>query len=407
MISPRLGRQFFFALVLFGTCMPSAGQKRTPQKAAEGPPTTNQNARRRIELQDFRPRPMLVVKSSNLTSAKFPVVNVHTHLNRRMRNSQPALADYVGLMDRCGIAVSVNLDCTLGADFDESSGYAWQKYRDRVVQFVNINWIGDGKREEPGSWDCHRPDFARRICRQLDEAVKKGASGLKLFKSFGLKYRNADGSLVQIDDPRWDPIWKKCGELRIPVIMHTADPVAFFEPVDETNERYEELSRHPDWSFFGDSFPSHAELIAARNRIIARHPETKFIGAHLANYPEDLEAVGRWLDQYPNLYVEIASRIGELGRKPYSARKFFIEHSDRILFGTDGPKPEPRMHLYFRFLESYDEYFPYSEQAFPPQGFWNIYGLGLPDDVLRKVYFENAVRLIPGVKERLDLWKLK
>jgi predicted TIM-barrel fold metal-dependent hydrolase len=189
--------------------------------------------------------------------------------------------------------------------------------------------------------------------------------------------------------------------LGLPIILHTADPVAFFKQIDKTNERWEELSRHPDWSFYGEQFPSREELLAARNRVIARHPKTIFIGAHVANNSEDLAVVGRWLDEYPNLYVEFASRIGEMGRQPYTSRKFIIKYADRVLFGTDGPWPERRIRLYWRFLETQDEYFPYSEKEFPPQGLWNIYGLYLPDPVLRKVYHENAARIIPGVKEKL------
>jgi predicted TIM-barrel fold metal-dependent hydrolase len=162
------------------------------------------------------------------------------------------------------------------------------------------------------------------------------------------------------------------------------------------------LARHPEWSFYGDPFPTREALLSARNRVIARHPQTTFIGAHMANNPEDLAQVGRWLDQYPNLFADIASRIGELGRQPYTARKFFEKYQDRLLFGTDGPWPEARVRLYWRFLETSDEYFPYSEKPFPPQGFWRIYGIGLPDEVLEKVYYKNAARIVPGVKERLE-----
>ena len=170
--------------------------------------------------------------------------------------------------------------------------------------------------------------------------------------------------------------------------------------IDETNERWEELSRHPDWSFPTSDFPDRKQLLESRNRIIARHPATIFIGAHMANNAEDLRQVSHWLDSFPNLYVEFASRIGELGRQPYTARRFFLRYSDRILFGTDGPWPEKRISLYWRFLETFDEYFPYSEKEFPPQGFWNIYGLGLPDSVLRRVYHENAMQIIPGLREK-------
>jgi predicted TIM-barrel fold metal-dependent hydrolase len=189
--------------------------------------------------------------------------------------------------------------------------------------------------------------------------------------------------------------------------MHTGDPAAFFRPIDEHNERWEELRRHPDWSFYGPLWPKRDELLAARNRVIARHPKTTFIGAHVANNSEDLATVGQWLDRYPNLVVEIAARIGELGRQPYTARRFFLKYSDRIMFGTDGPRVRERLLPHWRFLETYDEYFPYAENPFPPQGLWNIYGLGLPDDVLKKVYYENAVRIIPGAKEKLAAVKRK
>jgi predicted TIM-barrel fold metal-dependent hydrolase len=193
--------------------------------------------------------------------------------------------------------------------------------------------------------------------------------------------------------------------LGLPVLIHTADPAAFFLPIDETNERWEELHRRPEWSFHGPQFPSREALLAALLRVVARHPQTTFIAAHMANSAADLKAAGQWLDQHPNLYLDIASRISELGRQPYTARKFFLRYADRILFATDGPWPEERIVLYWRFLETWDEYFPYSEKEFPPQGFWNIYGLGLPDDVLKKVYQENAARLIPGVKERVEKYE--
>ncbi len=354
-----------------------------------------------LRLDQFRPQAKLVVSNNTPDRAKFPVVNVHTHLGLRLHQSRQQLDEYIAMMDRTGVAVCVNLDGKLG-DWDDQADFVWKKHKDRIVIFVHIDWMGDGQEDDPASWDCQRPDFARRVAKQLADARQKGASGLKFFKQFGLGYRDADGQLLRIDDRRWDPIWQACGQLGIPVIMHSADPVAFFDPIDERNERYEELSRHPDWSFYGDDFPSHTELLSSRNRVIERHPRTQFIGAHVANFPEDLATVGQWLDRYPNLNIEIASRIGELGRKPYSTREFLIKYADRVMFGTDGPKPEPRMRLYFRFLETKDEYFPYSEQAFPPQGFWNIYGVGLPDPVLKKIYFQNACRIIPGVQERID-----
>lgn len=356
---------------------------------------------RPLALSRFRPRSMLRLPDHQPPRARFPVVDVHTHPRLRFRHDPTRLDDFVRIMDAHNIGVAVSLDGRLGDAFDEHAKYLWTKYRDRFVIFANLDWRGDGATDDPASWDCQRPDWPRRMARDLADAKRRGASGLKLFKQFGLGYKNADGSLIAIDDRRLDPIWTACGELGLPVIIHTADPAAFFLPIDEKNERWEELSRHPDWSFHGDAWPARDELLAARNRVIARHPDTQFIGAHMANNPEDLSAVADWLDRYPNLVVEISSRIAELGRQPYTSRKFFIKYADRILFGTDGPRPEARLLPHWRFFETRDENFAYAENPFPPQGLWNIHGLGLPDDVLRKLYHQNAARIVPGVKDRL------
>jgi predicted TIM-barrel fold metal-dependent hydrolase len=304
-------------------------------------------------------------------------------------------------MDRNRIAVCVSLDGQWGDLFDEHAKLLWTKYRDRFVIFANIDWQGAGKADDPASWDCNRPDFARRVSTELAALKQRGASGVKIFKQFGLEYKNADGSLIAIEDERFSPIWQACAELKLPVLIHVADPAAFFLPIDETNERWEELHRHPEWSFYGPQFPPREKLLAAFLHVVKSHPNTTFISAHMASNAEDLATVGQWLDECPNLYVEIASRIVELGRQPTTARKFVIKHQDRVLFGTDGPWPEERVRLYWRFLETEDEYFPYSEKAFPPQGFWNIYGIHLPDEVLQKIYCQNATRLIPGIAERL------
>jgi len=357
---------------------------------------------RPLALGRFRPEPMLKVESHDLRAAKFPVIDVHTHPRFRLRHSPERLDEYVDVMDDQNIAISVSLDGGLGERFAEHKEYLWTKYRHRFLIFANIDWRGSGELRDPATWDCHRPDFGRRMAEALADVKRQGASGLKLFKNFGLEYRNPDGSLIRIDDRRWDPIWRACGELGLVVIIHTADPAAFFLPIDERNERWEELSRHPDWSFYGDEFPEREELLAARNRVIERHPATIFLGAHMANNSEDLSTVAEWLETYPNLYVEIAARIAEIGRQPYTARKFFLEYSDRILFGTDGPRHPLRLRYHWRLLETWDEYFPYAENEFPPQGLWRIYGLGLPDKVLRKVYYGNALRIIPGAKASLD-----
>ncbi len=344
----------------------------------------------------------LKVAKTNLERAAFPVVDVHTHFFVKGKHNAELLKEYVAMMDRNHIAVCVSLDATLLKRVDEHCNFLWSEYRDRFVVFGNIDFQGDGQAAVPETWSCNQADFVRKIVEQLKVCKGKGQiSGLKFFKDFGLRYRNVDGSLIAMDDPRWDPIWAICGELGLPVIMHTADPGAFFEPVTPTNERFFELNVHPDWSFASPDFPSRKELHEARNRIIAKHPRTTFIAAHFGNDAENLGELDGWLQVYPNLVVEFASRINELGRQPYTARRFFEKYQDRILFGTDGPWPEARLRLYWRFLESMDEYFEYSEKHPRPQGDWQIYGLGLPPSILEKIYHGNAARIIPGVQEKV------
>jgi len=201
-----------------------------------------------------------------------------------------------------------------------------------------------------------------------------------------------------VDDPRLDPLWAKCGELGIPVMIHVSDPKAFFTPVDRFNERYDELGEHPDWAFYGDQFPSKEEILAQRNRVIARHPETIFIGAHMGTLPEELHQVGLWLDMYPNFYVDIDARISDLGRQPYTARKFLIHYQDRVLFGTDTTPNAEAYRIYYRFLETFDEYFN-PTPSHHLQGRWMIYGVGLPDEVLEKIYYKNAEKILSLLKQ--------
>lgn len=357
---------------------------------------------RQLLLENFRPQSQLRVPFTKLAGAKFPAIDIHTHFRVRTKHSPEQLDAFVQVMDRQGIALCVSLDGGLGDKIDEHAKYLLTKYPDRFAMFANIDWQGTGKADEPATWDCNRPDFARRMAIALADAKERGCLGLKIFKAFGLEYKNVDGTLIKIDDPRFDPIWQACGELKFPVLIHVADPAAFFLPIDEKNERWEELHRRPEWSFHGPQFPPREELLAAFHRVVERHPKTHFIGAHVDSNAEDLAAVAAALDRYPNLHVELASRIAELGRQPYSARKFLIKYQDRVLLGTDGPWPEDRLKLYWRFLETEDEYFPYSEKEPPPQGLWNIYGVHLPEETLRKVYYENALRLLPGLRAKYE-----
>jgi len=358
--------------------------------------------------QETIPKSQLTVAETQLTQASFPVVDVHTHFFAKGKHDPQLLDKYVEIMDRNNIAVSISLDATLVLRLQDHQQFLWTQYRDRFVLFANIDFRGKGIPEQPETWDCNQSDFVRNIVEELKAQVAQGTiSGLKFFKDFGLRYRNADGSLIAIDDARFDPIWKACGDLKIPVIIHTADPNAFFEPIDESNERFRELQVHPDWSFYGIDYPARSALHAARNRVIEKHSNTTFIAAHFGNDAENLRELAEWLNRYPNLIVEFSSRINELGRQPFSARQFFETYQDRILFGTDGPWPEERLRIYWRFLETHDEYFLYSEKKPQPQGDWRIYGLNLSQDILKKVYSGNAIRVIPGVQQRIEAYESK
>ena len=354
---------------------------------------------RRIYLDEFRPASELKAPAHLLTRAKFPCVNVHTHPGRL---TDDQIDEMVRVMDEANIAVSISLDGLSGRRFDEHLARLNMRHAGRFAVFVRMDYQGTGQDNKPETWDVNQPGFGLRMADRLSDAVRRGATGLKLLKTLGLSLRDPAGKLLKPDDPRFDPVWQRAGELGVPVLWHCADPVAFFRETSAENERWEELYRHPEWSFHGKDFPPHQDLIDARNRVIARHPKTTFICAHMADIPEDLAKLAGYLDRWPNMHVEIAARVAELGRQPYTARRFFLKYADRILFGTDGVPPMSELIPHWRFLETYDEYFPYEDNPFPPQGLWNIYGLGLPDDVLRKVYYENAVKLIPAVRGNAD-----
>jgi predicted TIM-barrel fold metal-dependent hydrolase len=241
--------------------------------------------------------------------------------------------------------------------------------------------------------------FAERCIRGLEEDVAQGACGLKVTKELGLFFRDGSGSMLPVDDERLFPIWRRAGELGIPVLVHVSDPAAFFLPIDAENEHYLTLREFPAWSFHGSHF-SKRELLRQRDRMIDLHPQTTFILPHVANHPEDLASVARRLDRHPNVHIDFSARIDELGRQPYTARDFFIRYQDRILFGLDMPVSPEAYRCYFRFLETRDEHFDYPDYIgrFGVYTRWKLCGLDLPDEVLRKVYYENAVRVIPGIK---------
>jgi predicted TIM-barrel fold metal-dependent hydrolase len=321
-----------------------------------------------------------------------PLVDVHVHV-------YPDAAEaFVHIMDANNLSRIVNLGTLerLNIPFEAGMDRYRRVFGERMAYFATPDF-GDVA-----------PGFGVRMARELERKVAVGACGLKIFKDLGLRHRDADGRLIPVDDERLDPLWDKAGELGVPVLIHTADPVAFFQPLDEKNERREELQAHPDWHFGGPGFPGHDTLLEQRNRVIEHHAGTNFIGAHLGNYPESLDYVDGCLDRYPNFYVDVSARIGEIGRHPAAeARAFFIKHQDRVLFGTDLVvssiviSEEGGSEL-ARYAERYEGYRRYFETlvrqmeypGYPIQGRWKVDGIGLPNEVLEKLYFWNAQRLI-------------
>jgi len=338
-------------------------------------------------LKDYDPKSMLHTSPHETPRARFPVIDVHNHVNdpSGAHGEDIPPAEVVRRMDSANVQKIVILTGMWGDKLQGLIEKMVKPYPDRFIVFTQIDWskIDD-------------PNFSAEMVAQLDDAARRGARGLKVLKNLGLAVKDKSGQFIPVDDPRLDPIWEECGRLGIPVAIHTSDPEAFFTPLDRHNERYEELNVNPTWNFSGPQFPSKEKLIAERNHIIEKHPHTTFIALHVANWPEHLDVVSAWLDKYPNMVVEFGAREAELGRQPRRARKFFLEYQDRILFGTDSEPAETMYANYFRWLETGDEYFPYA--GYPGQGRWMIYGMELPDAVLEKVYHKNAERIFSQFK---------
>jgi predicted TIM-barrel fold metal-dependent hydrolase len=341
-----------------------------------------------MELENYTPLSKLLVPQTEVLKPRFGAIDAHNHLGEAFGGGweKQSFEELTGLLDEAGIVRYIDLDGGWGENLLNLHLKLFkERAPERFQIFGGVDW---------SKWAELGGTFPQWAAGRLRAQKERGAEGLKIWKPFGLHVKDHNGKLVEVDDTRLAPIWETAGELRLPVMIHVADPVAFFDPIDETNERWEELGAHPDWAFTSPPFPPFLHILEGLANLVSVHPKTTFIGAHVGCYAENLEWVGNLLDRCPNFYVDISGRIGELGRQPFTARKFFLKYSDRILFGSDmGPYPEAYKIIY-RFLETEDEYFNYSVFPIPTQGRWYAYGIHLPEDVLRKIYFKNATGVL-------------
>src|SRR5882757_1763036 len=340
----------------------------------------------KMDFEDYDPPASLVVEEHHLTRSKFPFIDIHNH-----QGDMPT-SDFIDLtaaMDKLNMAVMVNLSGRgfggSGDHLEKSIDNIKSRFPNRFILFTNVDFR-----------DIDNPEWSGRIAKQLEDDVKRGAKGLKIYKSLGMFNKDKAGNRIHIDDPRIDPVWAKCGELGIPVLIHAADPKQFWDPIDKNNERWLELKLHPGRRHDTDSVKWET-IIKEQHNIFRKHPKTKFINAHLGWYGSDLKKLGQLLDQFPNMYTEIGAVIAELGRQPRAAKAFLTKYQDRVLFGKDSWVPD-EYETYFRVLETADEYFPYHKRY---HAFWRMYGLELPDDILKKIYYKNALKVIPNIDSSL------
>lgn len=357
--------------------------------------TPGAQAGQTMSFEEYEPHSTLVVPEHPVTRARYPFIDVHNHQNNM---SPEKLQELVADMDKLNMAVMVNLsgrgfkrlqnpDGTTRFGLNDSE-YLKKSVENakatapgRFIVFTNVDFSGIGA-----------PGWTEKAVKALALDVKNGAGGLKIFKSLGLEVKDTSGKRVPVDDPRLDPIWAKCGELQIPVLIHTGDPAAFWLPQDKNNERWLELKQFPDRYRYGQE-PSWEQVMNEQFHMFRKHPQTNFISAHMAWLANDLARLGKLLDEIPNMYTEIGAIIYDPGRQPRFARQWFTKYQDRVLFGKDIWAPE-EYYCYFRVLETADEYFDYYRRR---HAFWKLYGLDLPDEVLKKLYYKNALKILPGI----------
>ena len=348
-----------------------------------GAAAQNAPSSQKIDFESYDPVSTLVVPEHKPASAKFPFIDVHNHQrNMSDQDLKPLVAD----MDQLNMKVMVNLSGRNGDYLKKSADNIGRQYPGRFILFANIEFNGIGNE-----------GWMENAVKQLAEDVKNGANGLKIFKNLGFNVKDKNGVRVPVDDIRLDAIWEKCGELKIPVLIHTADPKPFWDSLNQHNERWLEIVTHPGRKRGPENPVPFEQLISEQHNLFRKHPGTTFIAAHFGWYPNDLAKLGRLMDSMPNIVVEFGAVIAELGRQPVMARQFFTKYQDRILFGKDSWVPD-EYKTYFRVLETQDEYFPYHKKY---HAFWRMYGLGLSDDVLKKVYYKNALRIIPNIDKTL------
>jgi len=342
-----------------------------------------------IALRNWHPQTNAVVPQTAVRRAKFPIIDVHKHVARPPDPLDPKdVREGVEIMDEVNVRAAVNLTGGWGEALEDNIDKLSEAHPGRFAVCTMINWetIDD-------------PKFSEKAARGIEEAHQAGASCLKISKALGLYVKDRAGKFVAVDDPRLDPVWAKCGELGMPVMIHTADPVAFFRPWDEKNESYMSLLSRPDWYFGGEDYEgtlrfTHEELMRQRNNIVEGHPGTTFVGLHYGSMSHDLAAVAALLDHYPNLMVEMGARNWALGSVPNSGRKFALKYQDRILFGTDGTISAAQFREYIRVLETDDDLITFNR----PRPWGPLHGIHLPDEVLAKIYNRNARKLFPSLK---------
>lgn len=333
----------------------------------------------KMDFETYNPPSTLVVPEHKLTRAKFPFIDVHNH---QFSMPDMDLGTLTKDMDKLNMKVMVNLSGQSGETLKRSVNNIKEHYPNRFIVFANVDFKGVGEK-----------GWGEKAAKQLEEDVKNGANGLKIYKSLGFSVTDINGKRVKVDDGRLSAIWEKAGELKIPVLIHTADPKSFWDPMDASNERWLELETHPGRKRDNNNPAPWDTLMAEQHRLFMKHPRTIFIAAHFGWYPNDLAKLGKLLDDMPNVVVEFGAVIAELGRQPHMSKQFFTRYQDRILFGKDSWVPEEYA-TYFRVLETEDEYFPYHKKY---HAFWAMYGMGLPDSILKKIYYKNALRIIPHI----------